>query len=169
MNSLVETPDRYGAYPRLSDGQIEALQARGRRRPTSAGDVLIREGEEGYDFFVVFAGKVANYEAYRTRDERMISVHGPGRFLGELSLFTGQAAFFTSVVAEPGEVLDVPVDALRELVAQDPALGDLILRAYLIRRSILIGLGVGIRIIGSRYSPDTRRLRPLRDKRRRCV
>ncbi|NJC86172.1 FAD-dependent oxidoreductase [Planosporangium mesophilum] len=159
MNGLVETPDRYGAYPRLSEGQIETLEARGQRRSTDVGTVLIREGEEGYDFFVVLAGKVANYEAYRTPDERLISVHGPGRFLGELSLFTGQAAFFTSVVAEPGELLDVPADALRELVAQDPALGDLILRAYLIRRSILIGLGVGIRIIGSRYSQDTRRLR----------
>ncbi|MCW2638671.1 MAG: Thioredoxin-disulfide reductase [Dactylosporangium sp.] len=159
MNALIETPDRYGAYPRLSDGQIGALEARGRRRPTQVGDVLIREGDEGYDFFVVLAGKVANVEGYGTPEERLISVHGAGRFLGELSLLTGQAAFFTSVVREAGEVLDVPVDALRELVAQEPALGDLILRAYLIRRSILIGLGAGIRIVGSRYSPDTRRLR----------
>jgi thioredoxin reductase (NADPH) len=53
----------------------------------------------------------------------------------------------------------VPVERLRELVARDPGLGDLILRAYLVRRSILIGLGVGLRIVGSRYSPDARRLR----------
>jgi thioredoxin reductase (NADPH) len=33
-----------------------------------------------------------------------------------------------------------------------------VLRAYLIRRSILIELGVGLRIIGSRFSPDTKRL-----------
>ena len=53
----------------------------------------------------------------------------------------------------------MPVDRLRELVSNDTALGDLILRAYLIRRSVLIGLGTGFRIIGSRYSPDTKRLR----------
>jgi thioredoxin reductase (NADPH) len=63
------------------------------------------------------------------------------------------------VPVEAGEALVVPADRLRELVAEDPALGDLILRACLIRRSILIGLGAGLRIIGSRYSPDTRRLR----------
>ena len=39
------------------------------------------------------------------------------------------------------------------------ALGDLIMRAYLLRRSLLIELGAGFRIIGSRFSPDTRRLR----------
>jgi thioredoxin reductase (NADPH) len=62
-------------------------------------------------------------------------------------------------VREPGEVLVVPVDELRELVTHDPVLGDMIMRALLLRRAILIGLGVGFRIIGSRYSPDTRRLR----------
>jgi thioredoxin reductase (NADPH) len=43
--------------------------------------------------------------------------------------------------------------------ARDAELGDLILRACLIRRSVLIGLGVGVRIVGSRYSADARRLR----------
>jgi thioredoxin reductase (NADPH) len=36
---------------------------------------------------------------------RLVAVHGAGRFLGELSLLTGQAAFFTAEVIEPGEVL----------------------------------------------------------------
>ena len=53
----------------------------------------------------------------------------------------------------------MPAGRLRELVACDQGIGDLILRAYLIRRSILIGLGAGLRIIGSRYSPDARRVR----------
>ena len=37
-------------------------------------------------------------------------MHGPRRFLGELGLLTGQAAFFTAVVREAGEVLSVPVE-----------------------------------------------------------
>jgi thioredoxin reductase (NADPH) len=63
------------------------------------------------------------------------------------------------VALDAGEVLAVPAGRLRELVARDPTFGDLILRAYLLRRSILIGLGVGLRIVGSKYSPDTRRVR----------
>jgi thioredoxin reductase (NADPH) len=62
-------------------------------------------------------------------------------------------------VREPGEILVVQAERLRELVAGDPACGDLILRAFIIRRSILIGLRTGLRIVGSRHSPDTRRLR----------
>ena len=67
-------------------------------------------------------------------------------------------AYVGAVVAEPGEVLVVPIESLRQLVLGDPVLGDLILRAYLMRRSLLIKLGSGFRIVGSCYSPDTKRL-----------
>jgi thioredoxin reductase (NADPH) len=56
-------------------------------------------------------------------------------------------------------VLEVPVEEVRELVAGDPELGDLLLRAFLCRRWMLIGLGAGLRVVGSRYSTDLRRLR----------
>jgi thioredoxin reductase (NADPH) len=157
-STLSETPDRDGAFPRLSDEQIAGLAEYGERRTTRVGDVLFREGDESYDFFVVLRGTVAVIDGFGA-DERLIGVHGERRFLGELSLLTGQAAFFTAVVREEGEVLVVPVERLRTLVGHDPALGDLILRAYLARRELLIGLGTGFRIIGSRFSPDTRRLR----------
>ncbi len=102
---------------------------------------------------------MASVEGHGTPEERVIAVHGPGRFLGELSLLTGEGAWYSAVALDAGEVLAVPVARLRELVARDPAFGDLILRAYLLRRSILIGLGAGLRIVGSKYSPDTRRVR----------
>ena len=154
MVEIEETPDRHGAFPRLSQEQIERLSAHGDRRPAEAGEVLFRAGDTDYDFFVVLDGKVATES-----DDGVIAVHGPGRFLGELSLLTGQAAFFTAIVREPGEVLVVPVARLRALVGADPALGDVILRAYLLRREMLIGLGAGFKIVGSRFSPATRRLR----------
>jgi thioredoxin reductase (NADPH) len=123
--------------------------------------VLFREGDPRCDFFVILAGKVAIVAGYGTNEEEVVSVHGPGRFLGELNLLTGQALFVSAVVREPGEVLVVPIEGLREFVTQDPGLGDLILRAYLLRRSLLIQLGTGFRIIGSRFLPDTRRLREI--------
>ena len=157
--SSEETPDLQGAFPRLADAQIAALDAQGQRRPIQPGDVLFSEGDRESDFFVILAGKVASVEGKATPEERVIAVHGRGRFLGELSLLTGEGAWYSAVAVDAGEVLAVPVGRLRELVARDPAFGDLILRAYLLRRSILIGLGAGLRIVGSKYSPDTRRVR----------
>jgi thioredoxin reductase (NADPH) len=157
---LPETPDRDGAFPRLSDEQIASLERCGERRRTQEGDVLFRQGDRRYDFFVVLEGRVAILDGEPDApDARVIAIHGARRFLGELSLLTGQAAFFSAVVIEAGEVLAVEVGRLRELVALDTALGDLVLRAYILRRELLIDLGAGLRIIGSRFSPDTLRLR----------
>jgi thioredoxin reductase (NADPH) len=152
-----ETPDLFGAFPRLSDEQIRALEAEGERRRTSEGQVLFSEGDASYDFYVVLEGLVRTVSSSDPSDP--IAVHGPGRFLGELSLLSGEAAFLSAVVEEAGEVLEVPADRLRALVARDTALGDVIMRAYFLRREFLIGLGAGLRIVGSRHSPDTQRLR----------
>ena len=156
--SVEETPDVYGAYPSLSEQQLSALASVGEERPVQPGDILYREGEGTGDFFVIVEGKVAVVEE-SSGGRRTIGIHGPRRFLGELGLLTGQAVFLTAVVREPGKVLVVKAEILRKIVTQDQVLGDLILRSFILRRSILIGLGVGIRIIGSRHSPDTRRLR----------
>ena len=157
--TLEETPDIHGGFPRLSDAQLAALEREGERRRVQADDILVREGDEHYDFFVILEGKVATIAAYGQEDERLIAVHGPGRFLGELSLLTGQGALFTAVVREPGEVLVVAVERLRTLVTHDPKLGDIVLRAYLVRREMLIGFGAGFKVVGSRFSPHSRRLR----------
>jgi thioredoxin reductase (NADPH) len=152
---LAETPDVHGAFPRLNTVQIESLDDIGERHRTHPGEVLYAQGQVSAEFFVILSGTVAIVEG---DDERIVRVHGPGRFLGELGLMEGQPCFVGAVVSEPGEVLIVPVRALRERILHDPLLGDLILRAYLIRRSLLIGLGSGFRIIGSCFSPDTKRL-----------
>ncbi|MFF9914710.1 FAD-dependent oxidoreductase [Streptomyces sp. NPDC013457] len=154
-----ETPDRYGAFPRLTPEQLQDLTARGERRRVAEGEVLYREGEPFREFLAILSGTVEILHDHGGPEERTVAVHGPGRFLGELGLLEGQAAFDTAVVRQAGEILAVPVEQQRALVDRDPVLGDLILRAYLGRRYLLIGLGAGFRIMGSCYSPDTLRLR----------
>ncbi len=151
---MEETPDLNGAFPRLDRRQVEAVAAYGERRPTRRGDVLFAEGDRDYGFFLVLAGTVAILDK-----GEVIRVHGPGRFLGELGLLTGQPAFLTARVAEPGAVIELPPGRLRELAGREPWFGDLVLRAFLIRRSLLIEQGAGLRIIGSRFSARCWRLR----------
>jgi thioredoxin reductase (NADPH) len=158
---LAETPDVAGAYPRLAAEHLELLRGHGRTRTVRRDDVLVREGQRERDFHVVLSGLVAVVEGYGTPQERVIRVHGAGRFLDELSLLTGQPSFVSMVAASPGEILAVSLPALYGLVRQDQKLGDLILRCYLARRQLLVGSVAGIKIIGSRFSPDTRRLREL--------
>lgn len=156
--AVPEAPDDDGAFPRLGDAHLGRLRMLGEVRAVSAGEILFRAGDETCDFFVVASGSVAIVQGYE-HENRLITVHGPHRFLGELDLLTGSRISLTGVAREAGEVIQVPVGRLRELVAEDEELSNLILGAFLARRALLIEAGMGIQVVGSRYSPDTRRLR----------
>ena len=71
---LAETPDIHGAYPRLSDDQIEILETGGVRRPIRPGDILVREGTCSDEFFVILSGKVAIIAEDDTGKRRTIRV-----------------------------------------------------------------------------------------------
>jgi len=157
---LPETPYREGAFPRLDDDQRARLRAMGRVRKVEAGEVLFRAGDQTSDFFVIESGAVTIVQGLG-EENRVIAVHGAHRFTGELSLLIGQQLYLSGVVRDPGEVIQVPLDKLREVVDEDKALSDLILGAFIARRSILIDVGTGMKLIGSRFSPDSRRLREL--------
>jgi thioredoxin reductase (NADPH) len=150
--------DEADAFPQLTEAELAALEPFGVHRAVSAGDYLYREGDPGYDFYVVLAGAV---EIVLSEDKgRVIARHTPGRFLGELNLLTGQRVYVNARVAESGEVLAVARDAFRRLIATNAGLSDKILAAFLARRAILMaGASAAIRVIGSRFSPDSGHVR----------
>ena len=151
-----ETDD---AFRELSDAELAALGPLGVRRAVSAGEYLYREGDPSYDFYVVLSGAV---EIVVNTDgkERVIVRHTPGRFLGELNLLTGQRVYVSARVAEAGEVLALSRDAFRRVIATNASLGDKILAAFLARRAILLsGASSAIRVIGSRFSPESGHVR----------
>ncbi len=163
---LPETPDTTGAYPRLADDQIMLLSRYGERRRLARGTTLFCEGDRDCGLFVVLDGRVRVVQEDREGAPRIIAVHGPGRFVGDLSMLTGHAVYVTAVAQTDVEVVEVLYDRLKEAVTQDQALGDLILRAFILRRNIHADLGAGLRIIGSRYSADARRLRDFASRNR---
>jgi thioredoxin reductase (NADPH) len=149
------------AFPRLDAAGIAAFEAIGTRRQISPGEHLYRAGDATYDFFVVLSGAV-DILAEREGQEQLVVRHGPGNFLGELNLLTGLRVFVSARVAEAGEVIAVPAADLRRVIATQPALSDLILTAYLARRlNLMTSAASSIRIIGSRFSPETAHLREL--------
>ena len=143
--------------PPLDAEHLALLRRYGQEQPTSTGQVLFREGDRTYDFIVILSGAVSviDHEAGVVRE---LATLGPGRFLAELSILTGERVFASAVVSEPGSVLVVPVDRLQEVFAQDQTLSDVIVQIILRRRQWFVQQRAGLRIIGSRTSPDARRL-----------
>jgi thioredoxin reductase (NADPH) len=147
------------SLPALDASELSFLEGLGTRRAIRAGDYLYRAGDAGYDFYVVLSGQV-EISISTDGDERLIATHGPGRFLGELNLLTRLRVFVDARVVEAGEVLAVPVETLRRIIATQPQLSDKILATFMARRAFLMtGAASAIRVVGSRFSPETAQIR----------
>ncbi len=139
--------------------RLRVLEALGDRRSVAPGEYLYREGDASYDFYAVVSGAV-EIIVDSQGEKRVIARHRAGQFLGELNLLTGLRVFVTARVAETGEVIAVPRETLRRLIATNPKLSDIILAAFVARRALLLtGAASTIRVIGSRFSPEIGRIR----------
>jgi thioredoxin reductase (NADPH) len=133
-----------------------------------AGQTLFAAGDRDFKFFVVETGEIAILDT-GTEPPRTVVVHGPGQFTGDVSHLTGRPAPVTAVARVDSQVYEVTPDRLRGLVDRCPELADLILQAFIARRQLVRESGhfTGVRVIGSRYSPDTFRIRDFLAK--NCV
>src|SRR5437762_11266317 len=138
------------AFPTLDDSELAVLQALGSRRQVAVGEYLYREGDATYEFYVILSG-AAEIVVRSDGEERIITRHGPGQFLGELNLLSGQRVYLSARVLETGEVIVVPRAALQHVIATNASLGDTILAASLARRSMLLSATrASIRAVASR-------------------
>ena len=139
----------------LSEGQLAKLGEHGEERRADVGDVLFRVGDRRYPLIAIIEGEAAVLD--QTGAE--INRHGPGGFLGETNLLSGQTVFLTAVVTEPLRYIAVEREELRTLLFEDGALSDLLLGTFMARREGLQAReGVGFEIVGPHSSEPTRQL-----------
>jgi thioredoxin reductase (NADPH) len=141
--------------PTLSAGQIRLLAARGEERTAEEGEFLFRIGDARYPFIAVLEGEAAILDGAGNE----IARQGPGGFIAEINLLTGQTVFVDCVVTQSMRYIAVDREDLRSLLSEDGALSDLLLHTFIRRREILQQQeGIGFEVIGPRSSAPTRRL-----------
>jgi thioredoxin reductase (NADPH) len=153
------TTDRDVAFPVLTETDLAALKTRGKPRSAKAGDILFEEGDRNISFFVVLAGAVEILGRFHGQPQTVV-VHHAGQFTGDVDVLSGRAIVVTGRILEDAELLELSPDDLRRAVNTLPELGETLVKAFLMRRTLLLGAGAeALRIVGSRFSPDAHRLR----------
>jgi thioredoxin reductase (NADPH) len=151
--------------PKLSDEQLAILSRYGSVEDTTIGQVLFSAGDPSYDLIVLLAGQAEAFDTHGGQ-RRHIATLGPRDFLAELNLLTGQRAYVTGVVTEAGSILRVPREQVGPLIDAHGELGGFLVQEMFRRRQRLLGLQAGVVIVGSRYAPDTQRLREFATRNR---
>lgn len=153
------------AYPVLTQDQIRVIAGVGERRRFSDGDSVWRVGGEMSSLFVVERGAIEVFQPTGTGDEHRVVVHQPGEFTGDIDLLSSTATVVGARAVGDTETIEVPARRLRQLVVENSELSDIVLAAFLARRQELIASGHGsLTIIGSRFSPDTFRIREFLER-----
>jgi thioredoxin reductase (NADPH) len=154
----VTIPRTDAAFPTLTPAQMSRVAAFGRTREVRPGEILFEAGDQHLPFFVVKSGAV---EIVRTSPagESVVVVHGPGEFTGEVIMISGRRSLVTARCSEAGEVLEVAHGRLLELVQTDMELGEILLRAFILRRVALIASGLSdVVLVGSTHCAGTLRV-----------
>jgi thioredoxin reductase (NADPH) len=157
------------AFPKLDDAQMASL---GRCPLTKLkryrdGERLFDVGDRDFKFFVVKSGEVEIVDDSGDAP-KTITVLQPGMFTGDEGQLTGTPSIVSGIARGDCEVYEVSPDALRDLLNNHPDLGDVILRAFIARREYVRESGefTSLRVIGSRDSRDTFRVRDFLAKNR---
>ena len=146
-------------FPTLAPDEIERLRRFGALEVFEAGSHLASTGEVSRGFFVLLEGEVEITQRDARAPARLLVVHGPGSFLGELAQLAGRPALVDGVARSRVEVLVIPPSELRRLFVEEADLGEKIMRALILRRVGLLETGGGGPvIIGRAENPDVLRL-----------
>jgi len=157
------------AFPKLTEEQMTQLAryAGASTKTFRAGKALFRAGDRDPKFFVIKSGELEIVDI--TGDQpKTLRVQGLGEFTGDVGHLTGMPKVVSAIARSDCEVYEMSEAELRKVLNQDPQLSDIILQAFIARRQLMRESPefTGLRVIGSRYSRDTFRIRDFLAKNR---
>src|SRR5215510_6773028 len=146
-------------FPTLTADQISRTAVHGHARHVEQGEMLIEAGEETARLFVVTAGQIET-SAMSGTVRKIVAVIQPGMFTGEVTMLSGRRGLAQTIATEPSEVIEVDRAELLSLVQQDSELGDILMRAFILRRLMLIAGQFGdVVLVGSNHCAGTLRVK----------
>ena len=155
----IESSGDEEAFPKLTADQISRIAIHGHARHVEPGEVLIEAGVEAARLFVVTAGQIET-SAMSGSVRKIVGVIQPGMFTGEVTLLSGRRGLAQTTATEPSEVVEVDRAELLSLVQTDSELGDILMRAFILRRVKLIAGQLGdVVLVGSIHCAGTLRVK----------
>ncbi|BCB78176.1 hypothetical protein Pflav_045860 [Phytohabitans flavus] len=147
--------------PVLDDEQFRRLADYGDVERAVAGRDLFTSGDHSYDFFLLQTASVDIVrDATAIEPERLIYEGGPGDFIGELNLLTGQHVYLTARVVTGGTVVRIGAAMLRRALAEQVDIADILIAAFRERREVIqAAAGNALELVGRPDAAETLALR----------
>lgn len=147
------------ANPTLDATTIDRLADYGESSAVEKDAILVSQGSLADRFIVVVEGRIVVEQATRTGVE-FVAEHGPGQFFGDVHNLSGRPTLVGGRMAEAGRIITIYRPDLQKLMQGNSQLGDLFMRAFILRRIELLATASGDAVLlGSTNSVGTLRIR----------
>jgi serine phosphatase RsbU (regulator of sigma subunit) len=121
MNDLAQFLSGIPIFASLTDSTLQQLATDPKIVEVPSKKALFHEGDPGEHFYVVLEGHVESVKRVGTEDEQILSVRGPGEFVGEISLLHRDVSRTASVVArEASKLLELTRADFDALLTHEP-------------------------------------------------
>lgn len=148
-------------FPVLNPRQIETSKrfASSEPRHFESGEFLYKVGDHAAPAWLVLAGSMDVFRHEGLSHEAPVTTHGIGQLSGEVNQLSGRPTLAGARAGEKG-CTAIPFDAahLRALIIGSADVGEIIMRAFILRRVGLIDAGAGSVLIGATGSAALSRL-----------
>jgi thioredoxin reductase (NADPH) len=162
IEAMVPVGDRSAQrFPRLRDAQLDIVKrfADAEARSFSPGEPIFQMGERGVPARFLLEGSAELFGRAGLDEEIALRELESGQFTGELHQLADKPTLAGARAGTKGCVA-LPLDAgrLRALIVGSAELGELIMRAFILRRVGLLERGVGPVLLGRAGSAELLRL-----------
>ena len=143
------------AFPRLSADQVERVASFGVVQRLPRSTVLFEPGDRRIDFVLILDGFIEIYVSRGTA-QRVVHEYGQHQFTGELNLFNDRAVLVGGRMGGDGRVARLNCPQFRRLLAAEPDIANVVMRAFILRRDRIILHGhTAVTIIAPRGSAQS--------------
>ena len=154
-------------FPKLNKSQIAEIEKRAELKTYQDGEVLYRTGTRNFSSYVVKEGEI---EIVNRSDgeSKIVTKIGSRQFTGDVALLTGNPAVVDAIAVGNCQIWEISNTSLQRLLQENSPISDIFVRAFIARKKRLDELPgfTGVRVIGSRFSSDTFRIRNFLAKNR---
>lgn len=121
LSAKLRTVELFKEFP---DSELRQLASGFRERSIEKGEVVVREGEQGEEFFLVLEG---DFEVFLRQEslgfEKELNLLGPGSYFGEVSLLAGGPRLASVRALSDARALVLSRQQLMSMLEHSPSLG----------------------------------------------
>ncbi len=119
---ILQTLKSVDFFSKLKMGELESIMARLHKLSCSKGHVVIREGDPGDAFYMIYSGRVAVWKKKGFFGKKLLAYLEDGKYFGEMALVTSEPRNATIIAEDACEFFVLYTHDFKDILMANPSI-----------------------------------------------